>query len=73
MFLLEGLSYTQENPWTLVCTHETVRGAGFQANCLWPASIQTSGLQNITAFDMLVHIEYRRTQDAEDRPQFFKE
>lgn len=67
------MSYIQENVWTPVCVHEIVRGAGFQENCLWTASIQTFELQNITTFDMLMHNEYRKTQDAEDRPQFFKE
>jgi len=41
VFLLEGLSYTQENAQAPVCAHETVRGAGFQVICLWPASVQT--------------------------------
>lgn len=39
VFLVEGLSHTQENAWAVVCTHETVRGDDFQAKfiaCLNP-------------------------------------
>lgn len=79
VFSLEGLagsscvSYTRENAWTPVHVHEIVRGSIFRANCLQPASIQTSELQNRTTFDILMHVKYRKTQDVEDRAQFFKE
>lgn len=71
VFLVEGLSHTQGSAWIVGCTRESQRW-------WFPSRIyslpQSKLLSYKTAtFDMLsMHIEYRKTQNVEDKPPFVK-